>query len=166
MDFHHKNSVSIRATQGSHRETIKQYRGVDETLAMLIERNHIEIPDFLVLSFMCDAGKMTVDQIATLLGFSQESTLSCIERLRKIELLTFETFKYNDVIKGRISPSSKGRAIANQIHSSASMVSINALFSGRDRRLATPFASQRVRASRPVTARLFGYSAQIVRERT
>ncbi len=166
MGFHHKNSVSMRATPGICRETAKEYRGVDETLALLIEHNHIEIRDFLVLSFICDAGKMTVEQIATLLGFSQQSTLSSIERLRKIKLVTFETFKHSDVIKGGIVSSPKGRSVTHQIHSSASMVSINALFSGRERRLATRFTSQRVRVSSPVSARFIGKSAQSLGERS
>lgn len=89
MSDKNKNRPPI-GTPSICEEALEGYRSAEDTFAGLIEKNHIEVRDFMVLSFICDQRGMTADRISSALGLSQESTMSCIERLRKTELVSFD----------------------------------------------------------------------------
>ena len=63
-------------------EVLEQFSKSDDSLAGLIEANHIEVRDFMILSLICDQGEMGVDQLTSALGLSYETILGCIENLR------------------------------------------------------------------------------------
>lgn len=113
------NPGSVRPTTSICEDALEQYRNGDDTLAGLIERNHIEVRDFMILSFVCDQGSMTVDRIESALGLSRESILSCVERLKNIELVIVDVDECSGEISGDISPSMIGKAISQKIHSSS-----------------------------------------------
>ncbi len=111
------NPEAVPSTTSICEDVLEQYRSGDDTLAGLIERNHIEVRDFMILSFVCDQGSMSVDRIKSALGLSRESILSCVERLKNIELVIFEVDESSGKVKGDISPSMIGKAISQKIHS-------------------------------------------------
>jgi hypothetical protein len=98
-------------------EALEEYRNAEDTFAGLIESNHIEIRDFMILSFVCDQGAMTVDRIKSVLGLSNESAMSCIARLRDIDLISFDIESATGLISSSITPTGIGRSVASRIHS-------------------------------------------------
>lgn len=97
-------------------EALEEYRSAEDTFAGLIESNHIEIRDFMILSFVCDQGMMELDRIRSILGLSGESTLSCVARLRDVELVTISTGQILET-SSVVSPTGLGISIARRIHS-------------------------------------------------
>lgn len=65
---------------------LERYSALDDSLAELIRQASIEVRDFMLLSFVCDQGSMSVEQINRALGISPESTRHCVERLIQAQL--------------------------------------------------------------------------------
>ena len=46
----------------------KEYARLDDSLAELIRENHVQVRDFIILSFVWDQGGLSTEQIAQILG--------------------------------------------------------------------------------------------------
>ncbi len=108
---------SAQLTPSICEDVLEEFRNADDTLANLIESNHIEVRDFIILSFVCDQGEMTIDRIVSALGLSRETAMSCVERLGDMDFVTFEIDEPTQKIKGSVSATAFGRAITQRIHS-------------------------------------------------
>jgi DNA-binding MarR family transcriptional regulator len=96
---------------------LERYSKLDDSLAELIRQASIEVRDFMLLSFVCDQGTMSIDQISRALGLSRESTQHCVDRLIMAQLVYYNS--NDDAPNGRhgISATTAGRRVTRRIHS-------------------------------------------------
>jgi hypothetical protein len=97
-------------------EALDRYSKSDDFLAGVIERHHIEVRDFMILSFVCDQDKMAVDQLMAALGLARETVGDCIVRLLNAELVVYDKAAGPLGSGGIVSPSGQGRIIARRVH--------------------------------------------------
>lgn len=96
-------------------EALDLFSKSDDSLAGLIEQNHIEVRDFMILSFVCDQGEMGVDQLIGALGLSHQTIQDRIERLLNAG------FVRHNAMQGQLKPESticataQGRTIVQRI---------------------------------------------------
>lgn len=96
-------------------EALENFSNSDDSLASLVEENHIEVRDFMILSFVCDQNELTVEQLMRVLGLSRTTIVGCVERLQAAGLIRYgqagETAESSD----RVSPTGAGRTITHRI---------------------------------------------------
>lgn len=97
-------------------EALDRYSKFDDSLAGVIEQHHIEVRDFMILSFVCDQDEMAVDQLMAALGLSRETVEDCIVRLMNAELVVFDKAQGPLGSGGIVSPTGQRRMIARRVH--------------------------------------------------
>ena len=98
---------------------LERYRSLDDSLAELIRQADIEVRDFMLLSFVCDQGSMSIEQINSALGISGESTQRCIDRLIRAQLVHYKSAGGSPEGNHRIRPTTAGKKVTQRIHSSS-----------------------------------------------
>ena len=93
-----------------------EYADLDDSLAKLIQENRIEVREFIILSFVCDQGELTAEQIAQILGISMGKTHHCIERLIDAGLIDHASGKSNLDKDHPIRMTPTGRLVTLRIH--------------------------------------------------
>ncbi len=96
-------------------EVLEQFSKSDDSLAGLIEANHIEVRDFMMLSLICDQGEMGVDQLASALGLSYEPIIGCIEHLRTAGLIRLAEGTTRMFYAARFESTAAGRLVTRRI---------------------------------------------------
>ncbi len=81
----------------------------------MIEDNHIELRDFMVLSFVCDQNELSINQLISALGLSRQSVVSCAVRLREAGLVIMRQSSSENCESERVSPTAQGRTLARRI---------------------------------------------------
>jgi DNA-binding MarR family transcriptional regulator len=96
-------------------EALENFSQSDDSLASLVEENHIEVRDFMILSFVCDQNELTVEQLMRVLGLSRTTIVGCVERLQSAGLIHYgqagETAESSD----QVAPTGAGRTITQRI---------------------------------------------------
>jgi len=93
-----------------------EYVDLDDTLAKLIQENSIEVRDFIILSFVCDQGELTAEQIAQILGISMTKTGCCIDRLIDAGLIEYSDSENKSDNNHPIRLTPTGRLVTLRIH--------------------------------------------------
>ena len=96
-------------------EALESFSDSEDSLAELIEENHIEVRDFMILSFVCDQNELTVEQLMRVLGLSRTTIIDCIERLQGAGLIDYGQAGETAEASGRVSPTAPGRTITERI---------------------------------------------------
>lgn len=122
MSSNEKKPEITELTPSICEDVLEEFRNADDTLAGLIEGNHIEVRDFIILSFVCDQGTMTIDLIVSALGLSRESAMSCVERLRNMDFVTFNINEATGKIQDGVSATPYGKTVTQRIHSDGSTI--------------------------------------------
>lgn len=105
-----------RASRSICEDALEGFRVAEDTFAGLIESNHIEVRDFMILSFVCDQGAMSIDRIKSALGLSTEMTMHCLSRLLTVELVQFNIDVEAGLTSGVVYPTGLGQSVARRIH--------------------------------------------------
>ena len=96
-------------------EALDRFSKSDDSLAELIEENHIEVRDFMILSFICDQDTMSVGQLSSALGLSRHTVIDCVSRLLKAELANAEISDDPHMSTNRVAPTGAGRVLAYRV---------------------------------------------------
>jgi hypothetical protein len=96
-------------------EALANFSKSDDSLAGVIEENHIELRDFMILSFICDQNAMSVEQICGALGLSRHSTIDCVGRLMNAGLIDAAIVDDAHASTNRVVPTGAGRTLARRI---------------------------------------------------
>lgn len=96
-------------------EALTRFSESDDSLAGLIEQHHIEVRDFMVLSFICDQDAMSVGQLCSALGLSRHSTTDCVSRLIQAQLVTADLPDDPYVSTNRVTPTNAGKVLVRRI---------------------------------------------------
>lgn len=96
-------------------EALESFSKSDDSLAQLIEENHIEVRDFMILSFVCDQNELAVEQLMRVLGLSRTTVVNCIERLQAAGLVYYGQVGETAEASDRVSPTAPGRTITHRI---------------------------------------------------
>ena len=96
----------------------EEYTKLDDSLTELIHKNCIEVRDFVILSFVCDQGALSTEQISQILGLSMEKTRFCIERLIDADLIQYKDKNDDEEANGDhpISLTDTGRMVTLRVH--------------------------------------------------
>jgi DNA-binding MarR family transcriptional regulator len=94
----------------------EEYASLDDSLAELIHRNHIDVRDFIILSFVCDQGELGIEQIAQILGISLSGTGYCIDRLIEADLIQYKDVEEQPDSNRLICLTPSGRLVTLRVH--------------------------------------------------
>jgi len=110
-----KKPPHIDVTPSICEEALESFADSDDSLANLIEANHIELRDFMILSFVCDQNEMLVEQLMRALGLSRTTLIECIERLHTAGLIHYQQAGETAELSDTVAPTATGRTIAQRI---------------------------------------------------
>jgi DNA-binding MarR family transcriptional regulator len=110
-----KTRPPIKLTRSICEEALENFSQSDDSLADLIEDNHIEVRDFMVLSFICDQDEMTIDQLTRTLGLGRSTVVGCVERLQTAGLARYHLVAETADSSDRVIPTPAGRTITDRI---------------------------------------------------
>jgi DNA-binding MarR family transcriptional regulator len=96
-------------------EALESFSKSDDSLAGLVAENHIEVRDFMILSFVCDQNELTVDQLTRVLGLTRTTIVDCIERLQGAGLIHYAQAGETAEASDRVAPTAPGRTITERI---------------------------------------------------
>ncbi len=96
-------------------EALESFSQSDDSLADLIEDNHIEVRDFMILSFVCDQNEMAIVQLSRALGLSRSSVAGCAERLQTAGLVLYQQVAESAEASDKVIPTPAGRNITERI---------------------------------------------------
>lgn len=96
-------------------EALERFRQSEDSLAGLLEQNHIEVRDFMVLSFVCDQNGLGVEQLMSALRMSQHSINDCVDRLVAAGLGAYENVADGAASPSQIIPTAAGRKLARHV---------------------------------------------------
>jgi DNA-binding MarR family transcriptional regulator len=92
-----------------------EYAMLDDSLAKLIQKNSIEIREFIVLAYVYNQGVLSTGQIAQILGMSLTNTESCIDRLIGADLIQYSDGKDGSETDRLIQLTSAGRVLTSRV---------------------------------------------------
>lgn len=110
-----KTRPPIELTRSICEEALESFSQSDDSLANLIEDNHIEVRDFMVLSFVCDQSEMAIDQLTRALGLSRSTVVDCVERLQTAGLARYNLVSENANSSDQVVSTPAGRTITDRI---------------------------------------------------
>ena len=96
-------------------EALENFSRSDDSLAELVAENHIEVRDFMILSFVCDQNEMAIDQLMSALGLSRSTIMGCVERLQGAGLVYYSQVGETAEASEKVSPTPPGRTITQRI---------------------------------------------------
>ena len=96
-------------------EALENFSRSEDSLAELVAENHIEVRDFMILSFVCDQNTMAIDQLMSALGLSRGTVLGCVERLQGAGLVYYSQVGETAEASERVTPTPPGRTITQRI---------------------------------------------------
>ena len=94
---------------------LERFRRTDDSLVGVLERNHIEVRDFMLLSFVCDQDGLSVEQIISALGISMHTVADCVERLIDAGLAYYSDRDDGNDGATVVVPTAAGRTIARRV---------------------------------------------------
>ena len=104
-----KNGNSIAGQSASHFIT------KDDSLASLLLNYHIEVRDFIVLSFLSDQGPMSILRLSRIVGLEPDRALESIKRLSTASLVLRDPARHNGMYEAVASLTARGEKIAGKI---------------------------------------------------
>jgi DNA-binding MarR family transcriptional regulator len=110
-----KSGPPVELTRSICEAALESLSQSDDSLAGLIEDNHIEVRDFMVLSFVCDQNAMTVEQLSSALGLSRSSLSDCVQRLQTAGLAAYQDDADSADSSDTVIPTPAGRTITDRI---------------------------------------------------
>ena len=110
-----KKGPPLELTRSICEAALESLSESDDSLAGLIEDNHIEVRDFMVLSFVCDQNEMAIEQLSSTLGLSRSTVVGCIERLQTAGLAAYQDDADSADSSDTVIPTPAGRTITDRI---------------------------------------------------
>jgi DNA-binding MarR family transcriptional regulator len=114
-----KTGPPLELTRSICEAALESLSESDDSLAGLIEENHIDVRDFMVLSFVCDQNEMAIEQLSGTLGFSRSTVIACVERLQTAGLAGYQIIDDTAESSERVIPTAAGREVTDRILSSS-----------------------------------------------
>jgi len=96
-------------------EALERFRQSEDSLGGLLEQNHVEVRDFMVLSFVCDQNGLDVDQLMSALRMSRHSIVDCVDRLVTAGLGVYENGADGSAATRQVIPTSAGRRLTRRV---------------------------------------------------
>jgi len=96
-------------------EALERFRRSEDSLAGVLEKNHVEVRDFMVLSFVCDQNGFGVEQLMSALRMSRHSINDCIERLVAAGLGAYENSADGSESPRQVIPTAAGRKLTRRV---------------------------------------------------
>jgi len=96
---------------------LEHYAALDDTLAEMIRAASIEVRDFMLLSFVCDQGSMSIEQLSRALGFKDETTQRCVDRLILAQLVHYNGNGSSPDGNHQIRATTAGKSVTRRIQS-------------------------------------------------
>jgi len=96
-------------------EALERFRESEDSLAGLLEQNHVEVRDFMVLSFVCDQNGLCVEQLMSALRMSRQSIDDCVDRLVTAGLGGYENGADGAATPRQVVPTAAGRKLAKRV---------------------------------------------------
>ena len=96
-------------------EALERFRQSEDSLAGLLEQNHVEVRDFMVLSFVCDQSGLDVPQLMSALRISRQSVIDCADRLTKAGLCRYGPGADGEQPDRRVVPTAAGRKLTRRV---------------------------------------------------
>jgi DNA-binding MarR family transcriptional regulator len=96
-------------------EALESFSHSDDSLAKLVERNNIEVRDFIILSFVCDQDELAVEQLSHVLGLNRDGVLKCLERLQTAGFVHYHQVAETAEASDLVTPTEPGREIASRM---------------------------------------------------
>lgn len=96
-------------------EALERFRRSEDSLAGVLEQNHVEVRDFMVLSFACDQRGLDVEQLMSALRMSRHSVLDCVERLVTAGLGVYENGADGSASPHLVVPTAAGRRLTRRV---------------------------------------------------
>jgi len=87
----------------------------DDSLASLLLNHGIKVRDFILLSFLCDQGPMSILRLARVVGVEPEKTLRALRRLSSANLILLELAPPDDELESIARLTGRGKDIAGRI---------------------------------------------------
>ena len=106
---------TIELTPSICDEALDNFSRSDDSLADLVAENHIEVRDFMILSFVCDQNEMAIEQLMSALGLSRGTVMGCVERLQGAGLVYCSHVGETAEASERVLPTAPGRTITQRI---------------------------------------------------
>jgi len=94
----------------------REYAKLDDSLAELIRENHVQVRDFIILSFVWDQGGLSTEQITQILGTTLTETRACIDRLLDSNLVQYIDGHDQSDPSHQIRLTHAGRLVALRVH--------------------------------------------------
>lgn len=110
-----RDRINDKLTRSICEEALERFSQSDDSLAGIIESHHIEVRDFIVLSFVCDQSELGVDQLVSALGLSRETVLFCVDRLVGADLVVYRQVATVTDPQRYVTPTPSGRTITRRI---------------------------------------------------
>ena len=95
-------------------EALERFRQSEDSLAGLLEQNHVDVRDFMVLSFVCDQNGLDVDQLMSALRMSRHSIVDCVDRLVTAGLGIYENGADGSATP-QVFPTAAGRQLTRRV---------------------------------------------------
>jgi DNA-binding MarR family transcriptional regulator len=88
----------------------------DDSVAELIHKNGIDVRDFIVLSFVCDQGELSITQVAQILGITVARAHGCIDRLAGANLVEYKAGDNRSDTDRPLVLTDTGQLVALRVH--------------------------------------------------
>lgn len=109
------DSPRIGLTQSICEEALERFRATDDSLAGVLESNHIEVRDFMLLSFVCDQDGLSIQQVMSALGISLHTVSDCVDRLSHAGLAGYRNLEGGPDRSTVVVPTAQGKTIAKRV---------------------------------------------------
>jgi len=107
--------ISADLTPSICEEALERFRQSEDSLAGVLEQNHVEVRDFMVLSFVCDQNGLDIEQLMSALRMSRHSIGDCIDRLVRAGLGLYENGADGSAAPRQVVPTAAGRQLARRV---------------------------------------------------
>jgi hypothetical protein len=111
-----KNSVLGDITPSICEAVYEEYSRVNDSLAEVVHKNNIQVRDFIVLSFVCDQGELSIKQVAHILGIGEAETCACASRLVDAKLIEYRENVDKSDTSAQIRITPIGRNVTLRVH--------------------------------------------------
>ena len=96
-------------------QSAAHFVSADDSLAELLTSHGIKVRDFILLSFLSDQGKMTVAQLARVVGISSSKVQRSLQRLAAASLVISDPISANAENEERLTLTDRGQNVLERI---------------------------------------------------
>jgi DNA-binding MarR family transcriptional regulator len=110
-----RDRINTDLTPSICEEALERFRRSEDSFVGVLEENHVEVRDFMVLSFVCDQNGLGIEQLMSALGMSHQSVSDCVDRLVDAGLSAWRNGKDGSSMPADVVPTGAGRKLARRV---------------------------------------------------